>query len=195
MNEHETYEPEFSLMDYLNVVWKRKWLISIPAVALIFLAGIYSILQPKMWKVGMIILPSECLVYDQITNIEKFITVPPSQMAIQINEGSYESLIAVELNLGTVSSIKAEHLRETNLLSVFVRTADVKEGKEILNSLSKYVHFQIVKKVEASLVSPGLKRNVLIVGILGLMIFTFLAFFIEYIEKEIAKSKRDTKNG
>ena len=164
-------------MDYLNIVWKRKWLILLPAVALIFLTGIYSILQPKMWKVSIIILPSECLVYDQITGVEKFIAVPPGQMAVQINEGSYESLIAVELNLGPVNSIKAEHLRGTNLLSVSVRTADVKEGREILNSLSKYVHFQIVKKVEASLVSPGLKRNMLIGGVLGLMLFTCLAFF------------------
>jgi len=185
MNE---YEEEFVLMDYLNIIWKRKWLILIPAIALIFLAGIYSILQPKMWEVSMIILPSACLVYDQITDVEKFIAVPPSQMAIQINQGSYERLIAVELNLATVSSIKAKYLRGTNLLSVFVKTADVKEGREILNSLSKYAHFQIVKKVEVSLVSPEIKRNMLVAGFLSLIVFTMLAFFLEYIEKQKSKS-------
>lgn len=195
MNENETYESDVNLMDYFIIIWKRKWLILLPAVALIFLAGIYSILKPKMWEIGMIILPSECLVYDQITDIENFIAVPPSQMAIQINQRSYERLIAVELNLGNVNPIKAEHLKGTNLLSVSVRTADVKEGREILNSLSKYVRFQIIKKVEASFLSSKLKRNLLIAGILGLGIFTFLAFFVDYIEKETARSKRNVKNG
>ena len=194
MNEHETYEPDVNLMDYFIIIWKRKWLILLPTVALIFLAGIYSLLQPKMWEVGMIILPSECLVYDQITDVEKFIAVPPSQMAIQINQRSYERLIATELNLGDVNPIKAEHLKGTNLLSISVRSADVKEGREILNSLSKYVRFQVVKKVEASFISSKLKRNLLIAGILGLMMFTFVAFFIEYIEKELARSKRKVEN-
>jgi len=50
---------------------------------------------------------------------------------------------------------------------------------------------QFIKEPTSSLypVSPKKKRNVMIAGILGLMIFTMLAFFLEYIEKQKAKIK------
>ena len=50
---------------------------------------------------------------------------------------------------------------------------------------------QLIKEPTSSLypVSPKKKLNVMIAGILGLMIFTMLAFFLEYIEKQKAKSK------
>ena len=45
---------------------------------------------------------------------------------------------------------------------------------------------QLVKEPTASLypVSPRKKVNVAIAGILGLFMFTVLAFFLEYIEKQ-----------
>jgi len=49
---------------------------------------------------------------------------------------------------------------------------------------------QLIKEPTSSLypVSPRKKHNVLIAGILGLMIFTMLAFFLEYLEKQKTKS-------
>jgi capsular polysaccharide biosynthesis protein len=45
---------------------------------------------------------------------------------------------------------------------------------------------QLIKDPTSSLypISPKKKLNILIAGILGLMIFTILAFFLEYIEKQ-----------
>jgi len=50
---------------------------------------------------------------------------------------------------------------------------------------------QLIKEPTSSLypVSPKKKLIVSITGILGLMIFTVLAFFLEYVEKQKAKSK------
>jgi len=51
---------------------------------------------------------------------------------------------------------------------------------------------QLIKEPTSSLspVSPRKKRNVLIAGILSLMIFTILAFFLEYIRKNRAKEDK-----
>ncbi|MFQ6082623.1 MAG: Wzz/FepE/Etk N-terminal domain-containing protein [Candidatus Aminicenantia bacterium] len=52
---------------------------------------------------------------------------------------------------------------------------------------------KIVKEPTSSIypVSPKKKLNVLIAGILGLMIFTILSFFLEYIEKQKVKDWKD----
>ena len=49
---------------------------------------------------------------------------------------------------------------------------------------------QFIQEPTSSLgpVFPKKKRNVMIAGILGLMIFTMLAFFLEYIEKQKLES-------
>ncbi|GAH40622.1 unnamed protein product, partial [marine sediment metagenome] len=54
MNEHED---EFVLMDYLNVIWKRKWLIVIPTFFLVIAVGIISFLLPPKWEIDAIITP------------------------------------------------------------------------------------------------------------------------------------------
>ncbi|MBA7678032.1 hypothetical protein ES703_86301 [subsurface metagenome] len=50
---------------------------------------------------------------------------------------------------------------------------------------------QLIKEPTSSLdpVSPRKKLTVLIAGILGLFIFTTLAFFLDYLEKQRIKSK------
>jgi len=50
---------------------------------------------------------------------------------------------------------------------------------------------QLMKEPTPSLypVSPRKKRNVAIAGVLGLFMFTVLAFFLEYIEKQKSTGK------
>jgi len=50
---------------------------------------------------------------------------------------------------------------------------------------------QLIKEPTSSLypVSPKKRRNVLMAGILGLFIFTMLAFFLNYLEKQKTKIK------
>jgi len=183
-------EDEVTLIDYLVIFWRRKWLILIPTFIFICLTGIYQFLQPKMWEVTAIILPIECLVFDQITNSEKFIKVSPEQMAIQINHGSYETLVHTKLNLDTPKSIKAKHLKGTNLVKISTIATTEKGGKDTLSSLSEYIRFQFIKKIEVSPVLVRIKHSMLIIGILCLIIFTMLAFFIEYIKRELPKTRR-----
>jgi LPS O-antigen subunit length determinant protein (WzzB/FepE family) len=53
------HKDEFILMDFLNVIWKQKWLIIIPTFFLVVLVGIYSFLQTPVWQVESIIQPAK----------------------------------------------------------------------------------------------------------------------------------------
>ena len=55
-------ENEIELMDYLNVIWKRKWLIIIPTFIFVFIIGIRSFFLPQQWKVTAIIQPGKYII-------------------------------------------------------------------------------------------------------------------------------------
>jgi len=300
-------ENEYGLMDYFNVIWKRKWLIIIPTFVLLVAVGVYSFFLPPVWEVDALIVPSK--VFAQTTGMEfaEFVFVGSKQIAEKINEGSYREIIANELNLDirSIPELRAENLEDTKLIRISTREKDVEKAKLILSTLLnhlkkeldaeseiekliieeeikafkkklsivrqrikeiekemsdtrkriellkkeqrlslkkekrsefeilrillysnetqqtlKYYELnellsnkkieeenikleikareekikgidfsQIVKKPTSSFspVAPKKKRNILIAGILGLMIFTLLAFFLEYIEKQKLK--------
>ncbi|MQY61127.1 hypothetical protein GH153_04745, partial [bacterium] len=116
----DEYESEFILMDYLNILWKRKWLIVIPTFFLVIAVGIISFLLPKKWEINAIIVPSKFLVQTEGGRYEEIVIVDPKQIAGQINETTYDNLIATELNLDIrkFPKLKAENLRDTNLVRV-----------------------------------------------------------------------------
>ena len=63
---------------------------------------------------------------------------------------------------------------------------------ENLNESKGRIDFtKFIKEPTPSLnpITPRKKLNVLISGILGLFVFTLLAFFIEYLEKQKSKRK------
>jgi len=69
---------------------------------------------------------------------------------------------------------------------------DVKNEIGFLNERKGRIDYtQLIKEPTSSIspVSPKKKLNVLIAGILGLFIFTALAFFLDYLEKQRIKGK------
>ncbi|MCJ7579116.1 MAG: Wzz/FepE/Etk N-terminal domain-containing protein, partial [Candidatus Aminicenantes bacterium] len=88
----EEYENEFELMDYLNVIWKRKWLIIIPTFILVVLVGIYSLTLPKVWEIDAIIVPSKIILRTDDGQFEEVLVVNPKQTVGQINQASYNNL-------------------------------------------------------------------------------------------------------
>ena len=95
MNEHD----EIELIDYINVIWKRKWLIIIPTLILAFLVGVLSLFLPRIWEVDAIIQPSKLFSQDAQGKYEEIVVVDPKQVAGQINQESYNNIIAAELNI------------------------------------------------------------------------------------------------
>jgi len=119
---------------------------------------------------------------------------------------SVEKITQENLNLDIRN--KEEQLRQIDNQIQQVKTqedtikAEIDNIKNIINTLKTEIklledkkaridYTQLIKEPTSSLypVSPKKKVNVLITGILALMVFTMLAFFLEYIEKQKDKNK------
>lgn len=154
-NQPPTYYEEVSLMDYINVLWKRKWLIIIPTLFTAIIAGVVSFLLPPKWEVDTIILPSKFLVQTATGQFEEVLVVDPKQVAGQINQESYNRLIASKLNLDIrrFPKLKAENLRDTKLVRVSLRTKNVDEGKAILSNLFNLLKEDFDRKINVEVKS------------------------------------------
>jgi len=151
MHQQEEMEPEgIDLMEYVNVAWRHRWQIIIPTVVLAVLAGIVSFLLPKIWEVDAIIIPSKFLTQNQVGEFKQVLVVEPKQIAGQISQGAYDSLIGAELNIPTreFPKIKAENLRDTNLVSISVREKDPAKGRQIILSLFNHLKSDFDKKID-----------------------------------------------
>ncbi len=147
MNE---YENEVNLMDYLNIIWKRKWLIIIPTFFCAIIAGIYSFFLPPVWEVNTLIQPSKYIIQTEGGIYKEIIVADPNQIAGQINEGSYTNIIAAELNLDIreLPKLKAENLKNTNLVKISARENDKEKAKLILLSVFSHLKRELDKKVD-----------------------------------------------
>lgn len=146
----DDYEDEIELMDYLNVLWKKKWLIILPTLFCVIAAGVISFLLPPKWEVDAIIQPSKFLVQTQGGQFEEVVVSDPKQIAGQINQASYNHLIAAELNLDLAQfpKLRAENLRDTKLVRMSLKEHDVQKAKQILTSLFNHLKRELDTKVD-----------------------------------------------
>jgi len=145
----EKYE-EIDLMEYLVVIWKRKWLIFIPTLLCVIAAGVISFMLPKKWEVDAIVQPSILFIQNQQGEFKEMVVTSPDQIAGQINEESYNRLIAAELNLDLrrYPELKAEAIKNTNLVSISIREEDIQKAKSILLTLFKHLKVELDRKVD-----------------------------------------------
>jgi len=160
--QEEHYEDEIELMDILNVVWKRKWLIIIPTFIIVILAAVYSLILPKLWEVDAIIEPSKFLVRTEQGNFNEIYVADAKSLTGQINHKAYNQLIAAELNidLQKFPKIEAQNLRDTKLIQVKIKSGDVNEAKSILISLFKHMKRDLDKKIDVEIKSIDTKVEV-----------------------------------
>ena len=102
----EQYENEVELIEYLNVLWKRRGLIIVPTILLALVVGVVSFLIPPAWEVDAIIQPSKFFVQSEQGTFTEVLVMDPKQLAGQVNQGSYNRLISAELNLGPRKFLK-----------------------------------------------------------------------------------------
>lgn len=145
-----THENEINLMDLLNAIKKRKWLIIIPTFLIVIIVGIYSFLTPKSWEINSIFVPSKYIIQTQSGNLVEVITTQPKQIAAEITQGSYNNIITTKLNLDieTFPRLDAENINETNLVKVSLRLQDRAKGKQILLALFDQIKTELDDKVK-----------------------------------------------
>jgi len=145
----EEYEGRIEWTKYLNIIWKKKWLIIIPALLCAVAAGVFSFLQPSEWEVTTTIQPG--LFFNTERN-ERGLIIEGEILAGQINEGYYSNSIAAELNLNIIEvpKISARKLRWTELVEASIKTPDVERAKLILHSLFNLIKNEIDPTIEST---------------------------------------------
>ena len=146
-------EKEIELIDYLNVIWKRKWLIIIPTFFLVIVVGVISFLLPKQWEIDTIIVPSKFFIQTEQGAFDEVVVVNPKQIASQINEATYDTLIAAELNLDIKEfpELKADNIRDTKLIRISIKEEDIETAKQILHSLFNHLKRDLDKKIDVEI--------------------------------------------
>jgi len=146
---------EPSLMDFLLVVWKRKWQILLPSISLAVLAGLVSFVFPRNYEIDSIIRPSMIFSVNQQGNFQEVMVVDPKQVAGQINQKSYDRLIASQLKIDIAGfpRLRAENLRDTQLIRISLRDDNVGEASAILLALFKHLEIDFNRKIEVEIKS------------------------------------------
>jgi capsular polysaccharide biosynthesis protein len=126
-------ERDIELMDFLFILWKRKWLIALLTIICAITAGLLAFLLPRQWEISSVVVPSKILTQ----TLSEVVLLDPKQLVAQINEGSYSALIEAELKLDprTFPKLRAENLKATNLIKITVKEKDVAKAKRILTLL------------------------------------------------------------
>ncbi len=138
MNE---YEKKIELMNYLNVLWKRKWMIIIATFLFIAAATVISYLLPQKWEVDAIFAPSKYVYLSEDGKWQEIEFISSSAIAASTNLGAYNENIAAKLNLDLKDflKLKANNPRNTNQVRLSIIEKDVEKAKLILHSLLNYL--------------------------------------------------------
>jgi len=152
MTDHDK-EPR--LIDYLDILWKRKWMIIAPTILFVGAVSVISYMSPKIWEVDMIIQPSNLFVQTEQGEFAEIVVIDPRQVAGQINQRSYDNELASELNMDIreFPRLHAETLRDTKLIRVFERGTDREKAKSILLSLFNHLKTEFDKRIEVEIKS------------------------------------------
>lgn len=148
---------------YLAFLWKRRWLIAIPTAILVVIVGAVSFALPKVWEVQMLIQPAKFLTQTNIGQYVDVLIIDPRQIATEINQRAFDSTIAQELNLEIekIPRIKAQHLRDTRIVSVALQETDIGRAKAILQSIYVQIKENLDKKIyiEVNNIDTEIKKN------------------------------------
>ena len=147
------HENEIELLDYLRVIWKRKWLIIIPTLILVFGVGVYIFSLPKKWEIEALIMPSKFIIRSEQGQFEEIMVAKPKQLVEQINAGSYNHLIIAELGIKIkeLPKIRAENIKDTKLIRITAKENDVEKSKIILDSLFNHLKKDMDTKIDVEI--------------------------------------------
>jgi LPS O-antigen subunit length determinant protein (WzzB/FepE family) len=92
-------EKGIELIDYLQVIWKKKWLIMFGTFLCMIVACVVSFLVKPIYEIDTIIQPGMFLAQNQAGNFEEIIVEDPQQIADKVSQKSYDAIIAGKLNI------------------------------------------------------------------------------------------------
>ena len=95
---------EIELVDYLRIIWKKKWLILFGTLLFLIIAIVMSYMMKQVYEIDSIIQPGKFFIQNQSGHFEQVVVEEPLQIADKVKHRSYNVKIAAELNM-SVSNI------------------------------------------------------------------------------------------
>jgi len=87
-------EKQLELIDYIYIIWKRKWIIIIGTIISMIVTGAVSFLLKPVYEIDAIIQPGKFFLENQGGQIEEVVMEKPQQIADKIMHKSFNALIA-----------------------------------------------------------------------------------------------------
>jgi chromosome segregation ATPase len=122
------------ISDYMQIIWKRKWLIVIPTLFCMIVTGAVSFLLPVKWEIDCIITPGKFLTQTSNGTFQEFKVADPKQITELINQGTYTTAVIDQLQLERehFPKLEAKHLKNTDLILISLKEGDIQKGKSLL---------------------------------------------------------------
>lgn len=146
-------EEGIELMDILRVFWKRRFLIIIGVLICTIGAGITSFIIKPVYEISALVRPGKIVYQDKSGRYEEISIQSPEELANNISEKTYNFLVTRDLKipLKELPKIEAEKIKNTFLVRIFTEDHDIERGKEVLNSVIKFLRKDIDEKVDAEM--------------------------------------------
>ena len=141
---------EIELVDYLRIIWKKKWLILFGTLLFLIIAIVMSYMMKQVYEIDSIIQPGKFFIQNQSGHFEQVVVEEPLQIADKVKHRSYNVKIAAELNMSVsnIPDIRAENIKDTLLTRMWIRNSDVELSKKVLNSLVTLIKSEIDEKID-----------------------------------------------
>lgn len=125
-------EDEINLIDYVKVILKRKVFILTVFLLAIIIAGIFSFLSPKVYKVDTVL---------EIGTFAEGMIGSPEQLVEKFNVGAYKILTMEKLDISELAypNIKTSNPEGTNLIIREIESTDTERAKLILKEANNLI--------------------------------------------------------
>jgi len=136
----QEYE-EIDLMDYVKVILKRKWLILAVFFGAAIVAGVFSFLMPKVYKIDTSL---------EVGQIAGEAVEVPGQVVEKIKSDVYGIFVREKLQIPEEKypKIKIENPKDTNLITLVIESAKPPESKNILEAINNLILAEHQEKIK-----------------------------------------------
>ena len=147
----EQFEDEIELMDYLRVIWKRKYVIIAGTLICAIAAGVISFSMPKVYRIDMVAQPGILAMNEAGNNV--YIDSPGNIKAI-IEAGTFDRDILNDVGesdnngLPESSSLKVNIPSGSNVIKVSYEAANADLGLQMMSHLSELLLQRYSERVE-----------------------------------------------
>ena len=148
----QTEYDEIDLMDYVKVILKRKWLILAVFLGAAIVAGIFSFLMPKIYKIDTSL---------EVGQIAGAVVEEPGQVVEKIKGDVYGIFVREKLRIPEIEyqKIKTENPKDTRLIKMAIESASPPKAKNILEEINNLIlaEHQEKIKVKKELIEMNIK--------------------------------------